>query len=122
MKAYELKPGAQTDPLVLVERPSLPLGPDEVRVRVRAVSLNFRDLTMARGARHRTVPLVPVSDGAGEVAATMKPVRGPAKIAKFLLGVARFHDGMIARLAQVNGLPAIVGRSPHASSRAPNPR
>ncbi len=60
-----------------------------------------------------------VSDGAGEVAATMKPVRGPAKIAKFLLGVARFHDGMIARLAQVNGLPAIVGRSPHASSRAP---
>jgi len=67
MKAYELKPGAQNDPLVLVDRPSPPLSPGEVRVRVRAVSLNFRDLTMARGARHRKAPLVPVSDGAGEV-------------------------------------------------------
>ena len=60
-----------------------------------------------------------VSDGAGEVAATMKPIRGPAKIAKFLLGVARFHEGMVARVALVNGLPAVVGRSPHGTGRAP---
>ena len=67
MKAYELKPGASTDPLVLVDRPSLPLGPTDVRVRVRAVSLNFRDLTVARGAKNRTAPIIPTSDGAGEV-------------------------------------------------------
>lgn len=71
MKAYELKPGPQSDPqsppLSLVERPSLPLGPEEVRVRVRAVSLNYRDLNVARGAKSRTAPLIPTSDGAGEV-------------------------------------------------------
>ena len=67
MKAYELKPGAQNDPLVQVDRPSPPLGPTDVRVRVRAVSLNFRDLTVARGAKNRTAPIIPTSDGAGEV-------------------------------------------------------
>jgi NADPH:quinone reductase-like Zn-dependent oxidoreductase len=46
-----------------------PLGPHDVLVRVRAVSLNFRDLTMARASKARTNPLVPTSDGAGEVVA-----------------------------------------------------
>jgi NADPH:quinone reductase-like Zn-dependent oxidoreductase len=36
-------------------------------VRVRATSLNYRDLAMLKGARRRSRPLVPVSDGAGEV-------------------------------------------------------
>lgn len=75
MRAYELKPGVQTDPLIQVERPSPPLGPSDVRVRVRAVSLNYRDLTVARGAKNRTAPLIPTSDGAGEVVEVGAEVR-----------------------------------------------
>ncbi len=69
MKAYELQPREGFDSLTLVDRPSRPLEPGEVRVRVRAVSLNYRDLVMARGARKRKAPVVPASDGAGEVVA-----------------------------------------------------
>jgi NADPH:quinone reductase-like Zn-dependent oxidoreductase len=67
MRAYELQPRDGFDALTLVERPSPTVGPHDVRVRVRAVSLNFRDLTVARGAKKRKAPIVPASDGAGEV-------------------------------------------------------
>lgn len=67
MRAYELQPRDGFDALALVDRPSPALGPQDVRVRVRAVSLNFRDLTMVKGARKRKAPVVPASDGAGEV-------------------------------------------------------
>jgi len=67
MKAYELQPRDGFDALTLVDRPAPALGPTDVRVRVRAVSLNFRDLTIAKGARKRKAPIVPASDGAGEV-------------------------------------------------------
>lgn len=45
------------------------MGPRDVKVRVHAVSLNYRDLIVARGAKGRSAPVVPVSDGAGEVVA-----------------------------------------------------
>ncbi|HZJ56093.1 MAG TPA: NAD(P)-dependent alcohol dehydrogenase [Myxococcaceae bacterium] len=67
MRAYELRPRAEFDSLTLVERPSPPLGPSDVRVRVRTVSLNYRDLTIARNAVKRSAPVIPLSDGAGEV-------------------------------------------------------
>jgi NADPH:quinone reductase-like Zn-dependent oxidoreductase len=67
MKAYELRPTEGFPPLHIVERPSPRVGPRDVRVRMRAASLNYRDIVMARNARKRTSPLVPVSDGAGEV-------------------------------------------------------
>jgi NADPH:quinone reductase-like Zn-dependent oxidoreductase len=67
MRAYELQPHDGFDALTLVEREPSPLGPTDVRVRVRAVSLNYRDLTIVRGAKKRKAPVVPVSDGAGEV-------------------------------------------------------
>lgn len=67
IRAYELQPKEGFDALTLVERPTPALGPTDVRVRVRAVSLNFRDLNMVKGARKRKAPVVPASDGAGEV-------------------------------------------------------
>jgi len=67
IRAYELQPREGFDALTLVERPAPALGPSDVRVRVRAVSLNFRDLSMVKGARKRKAPVVPASDGAGEV-------------------------------------------------------
>jgi len=67
MKAYELHPKEGFDALALVQRESPPLGDGDVRVRVRAVSLNYRDLGVVRGAKKRKAPIIPVSDGAGEV-------------------------------------------------------
>jgi NADPH:quinone reductase-like Zn-dependent oxidoreductase len=67
MKAYELHPEDGFDSLRAVDRPRPPLGPNDVRVRVRAVSLNYRDLLVARGAKKRSKRVVPASDGAGEV-------------------------------------------------------
>lgn len=58
--------------LSVVERPLVPLRHDEIRVRVRAASLNYRDLLVALGRNsgrtgHICLPLVPLSDCAGEV-------------------------------------------------------
>lgn len=52
--------------IVEVERPSP--GPGEVLVRVRACSLNYRDLMATKNPRQRR-PIVPLSDGAGIVEA-----------------------------------------------------
>ena len=59
------------DSLELVERPTPQPGPGEVLIKIRAVSLNFRDLMMVKGAYNPKLrlPLIPCSDGAGEVAA-----------------------------------------------------
>ncbi len=67
MKAFELHPEDGFDSLKQVDRPRPGMGPGDVRVRVRAVSLNYRDLMVARGSKKRAKRIVPVSDGAGEV-------------------------------------------------------
>jgi NADPH:quinone reductase-like Zn-dependent oxidoreductase len=67
MRAYELQPRDGFDAITAVDRPVQALGPADVRVRVRAVSLNFRDLNIVKGARKRRAPVIPASDGAGEV-------------------------------------------------------
>jgi len=56
--------------LTAVERPRLEPGPGQVVVRLRAASLNYRDLLMVNGQYNprQKLPLVPCSDGAGEVA------------------------------------------------------
>jgi len=69
MRVYELR-GAGLEQLVCVERPMPRPGPGQVLVRVHAASLNYRDLLIARGKYGRgslRYPLVPLSDGAGEV-------------------------------------------------------
>jgi NADPH:quinone reductase-like Zn-dependent oxidoreductase len=55
--------------LEMVERPRPDPGPGQVRVSVRACSLNYRDLLMVRGEYNprQPLPLVPLSDGAGVV-------------------------------------------------------
>jgi NADPH:quinone reductase-like Zn-dependent oxidoreductase len=55
--------------LAFVERPAPAPQAGEVRVRVRAVSFNYRDLMMVTGRYNprMALPRIPCSDGAGEV-------------------------------------------------------
>ncbi len=69
MRTYELR-GKGLDTLTLVERPVPRPGPGQVMVRMHAASLNYRDLLIATGRYGRGelhYPLVPLSDGAGEI-------------------------------------------------------
>ena len=75
MKSYEVHPEEGLAALRIVDRPRPgALGAHDVRVRVRAVSLNYRDLFVVRGAKNRAKPVVPASDGAGEVLAVGESV------------------------------------------------
>jgi NADPH:quinone reductase-like Zn-dependent oxidoreductase len=69
VKAWRFTEGFGPEHLKIVELPDPVPGPGEAVVRVRACSLNFRDLAVMRGAYGGNVkpPLVPLSDGAGEV-------------------------------------------------------
>ncbi|WP_435020310.1 zinc-dependent alcohol dehydrogenase family protein [Tundrisphaera sp. TA3] len=69
MKAYRIGEFGGVGALHRDDVPEPKPGPGEVAIRVRAVSLNYRDLMIARGqySPHLPLPLVPVSDGAGLV-------------------------------------------------------
>jgi NADPH:quinone reductase-like Zn-dependent oxidoreductase len=82
MQAYRILPGDNIDGLRREDLPARQLAAGEVRIRVHAVSLNYRDLMVARGEYlvNLDEPIIPCSDGAGEVLAV-----GP--------GVTRWQQG-----------------------------
>ena len=71
MRAMRIHELGGPDGLRLDELPEPTPGAGEVTVRVRAASLNFRDLLVLKGAYNSRIalPAVPLSDGAGEVSA-----------------------------------------------------
>lgn len=71
MRAWEIQSGFGLANLRLAERPDPRPGPAQVLIRVRAVSLNYRDLLTVEGKYNpkQKLPLIPCSDGAGEVVA-----------------------------------------------------
>lgn len=71
MKAWRLTAQKGPDALQLDEIAEPKAGPGQVVVRVRATSLNYRDLMIAGGRYGAPVslPLIPLCDGAGEIAA-----------------------------------------------------
>ncbi len=77
MKAYEIQGSFGMDNLKCVERPDPAPGHGQVLVRMKAVSLNYRDLMMVRGHYNprQPLPLVPCSDGVGEVVAVGEGVQ-----------------------------------------------
>ena len=78
MRAWEVAGGFGLDHLQLTERDEPAAGPGELLLRLRAVSLNYRDLMMVEGRYNprQPLPLVPCSDGVGEVVAVGTGVRG----------------------------------------------
>ena len=66
MQAYRITAGGRIRGLARIELPDPRPAVGEVLIRVRATSLNYRDLMLARGSRDEIIPL---SDGAGEVVA-----------------------------------------------------
>lgn len=118
MQSYSLKRFGGVDGIALVERRVPEPGPRDVLVRIRAASLNYRDLMVLDGtypvpAKTGTIPL---SDGAGEIVAVGSEVtrfgvgdrvaasyftrwtggRLTADIARHQLGSS--HDGMLTTL------------------------
>ena len=75
MKAYEIQEFG-IENLALVERDEPQPNETEVLVKFHAASLNYRDLMMIKGAYNPKLktPLVPFSDGAGEVVAVGESV------------------------------------------------
>lgn len=82
MKALVIQNGFGLDNLALLDRPDPTPGPGQVLVRVRAASLNYRDLMVAKGQYNPRLqfPRVLGSDAAGEVVAVGE-------------GVTRFRSG-----------------------------
>ena len=116
MKAYEIQKTFGLDALTLVERDEPIPGPGHVLVRVAAASLNFRDLVTVQGIYNpkQPLPLVPLSDGVGEVvrlgggvtrvavgdrvagAFFQRWISGPPTKAKLLSALGGPLDGMLA--------------------------
>jgi NADPH:quinone reductase-like Zn-dependent oxidoreductase len=70
MKVFQLQNEWSFENLALAERPQPEAGPGQVLLRMRAASLNYRDLVVLQrgyGALTGNLPLIPISDGVGEV-------------------------------------------------------
>lgn len=105
MKAMCLSQPASLDNLALHEGEERAPGPGEIKVRVRAASLNFRDGLVVNGFFPAADGLIPLSDGAGEVVETGEGVK------EFAAGdrvVSMFHpkwlDGHIEK-AELDNSP-----------------
>jgi NADPH:quinone reductase-like Zn-dependent oxidoreductase len=69
MKLFEIRDGFGLEHLQPAERATPEPGAHETLIRIRAVSLNFRDLLTVQGKYNpkMKLPRIPLSDGAGEV-------------------------------------------------------
>lgn len=79
MKAYELVPGlVGPDALKLTDKPEPQVGPGQIKLKVKAISLNFRDIMIANNlyGGPRQTAIQPISDGAGEIVAVGEGVKG----------------------------------------------
>jgi NADPH:quinone reductase-like Zn-dependent oxidoreductase len=107
MRAFEIVSADGVDALQLNERPQPKPGAGEILVALRASSINYRDLSTVEDplARGLALPLIPNSDGAGEV------VEVGAGVTRFRPGdrvagcfFQRWDDGGISAEAMASAL------------------
>lgn len=78
MKVFQVENGWSMENLRISTRPDPQPGPGEVRLRMKASALNYRDLIVplrGYGSRMKTLPLILLSDGTGVVESTGPGVR-----------------------------------------------
>lgn len=76
MKVWQVAREWSIDGMELAEQPEPVPGPGQVTVKLRAASLNYRDLLTVQGKGGVTrLPLIPFSDGAGEIVGVGDGVR-----------------------------------------------
>src|ERR1700712_1169689 len=96
MRAYQVV-NFGVDELTLATLPEPVVTAGTVLVRVRAVSLNYRDLMVVKGFYNPKLerPRIPCSDGAGEIVAVGEGVTG-AKVGDRVCGIfmQRWLDGL----------------------------
>jgi NADPH:quinone reductase-like Zn-dependent oxidoreductase len=69
MKAYQIQAYNSLDALQLIDLPEPSVGANEVLVKIKANSINYRELIILQGGydRNKKLPVIPFSDGVGEV-------------------------------------------------------
>ena len=128
MRAYEIVGEGGIDALALSQREAPSPGHRQIRVRVRASSINYRDLSTVENpaARGLAYPRIPNSDGAGEVIAVGEGVTrfmpgdrvagcffqdwsdGPIGAAAMASAMGGAIDGMLAEEVLLNEAAAVT--------------
>ncbi|OKP83233.1 NADPH:quinone oxidoreductase [Paenibacillus sp. P3E] len=106
MKAIQLTNGFGFEELTMTELDKPTPGPKEVLIRMRAASLNYRDLVVLGGLMPIEVkfPFIPLSDGAGEIVAI-----GP-EVTRFQVG-QRVAGNFQQRFIGGNPRPGVLEES-----------
>jgi NADPH:quinone reductase-like Zn-dependent oxidoreductase len=109
MKVFQIQDDWGMEHLQLASRPEPRPGPGQVLLRMRAASLNYRDLVVPMrgyGSHTGTLPLIPVSDGVGEVVETgagVSRVRAGDRVCPL------FHQGWISGAASAERFSRTLG-------------
>lgn len=111
MRAYEIRGPDGIDALALAERDAPEPGAGQVRVRVRASAINYRDLATIEDPAPRGIryPTIPNSDAAGEVVAVGEGVTSVAagdRVASCFF--QRWTDGAITPAAMASALGGAI--------------
>ncbi len=110
MQAFEIRDRFGLDALTLTDRPDPTPGPGQVRVKLRAWSLNYRDLLVVRGQYNPKMPLprIPLSDGVGRIDAVGPGTTTDLRVGDRVAGL--FMPGWVdGELTQAKGQTALGG-------------
>ena len=105
-RAMVITPPGGFENIRLTETETPAPGPDEIRVRLHASSLNYHDYAVVSGMWAPTEPRIPMADGAGEVIET------GSNVTEFRIGdrvVSTFFPTWLAGRPEVIGFSTVPG-------------
>jgi len=111
MRAISVQRHGGPDVLELVDLPARDPGPGEVRIRHHAIGINFIDTYFRSGLYKAPLPLVPGSEGAGEIAAVGPGVTGFSvgdRVAYAANGPGSYAEQRTIEAAQIVKLPDAI--------------